>query len=268
MKTEIDNDMKLILEALKDFPDGIGVNKLYEKLKDERGRYLMSKPTYTKKLQKLKDMGLVTEEVDGEWKRGKRKILKLKNSGKIIATELSKIKRFKKIFEKFIEFELSKVTTEDKTVAYLRLTLAESEIMKKLTEEKERIFNSNLSKDFKKDLLFEIVETEKEIEKLFIDACLKKPELHKIYSTVEYTKNLNEKDLIKKILNYNFEDRLIEELKLKLEDMGVCGEKRDAFIREIENIIKKMPKTDYQSLDVISILKDVKSKLKELEKKI
>ena len=36
----------------------------------------------------------------------------------------------------------------------------------------------------------------------------------------------------------------------------------------IENIIKKKPKTYYQSLDVISILKDVKSKLKELEKKI
>ena len=44
-------------------------------------------------------MGTVIEEVDGKWKRWKKKILKLKDSSKIIAEIFSKIRIYKKLFK-------------------------------------------------------------------------------------------------------------------------------------------------------------------------
>jgi len=178
MKIELDDDMRAILEALRKYPDGISVNKLYKSLKDRRGRYLMSKPTFAKKLQKLKDMELVIEEAEGEWKRGKRKILKIKDSHRVVVEALSEVRRYLELFEELVRrflIEMMKMELEGdedaRRVFNIKINKLFKIIKKELEEKRIDIIKSEMSERFKKELIYETVAVEFEITKKYTDFC-------------------------------------------------------------------------------------------------
>jgi len=180
MVDKLDEDTKAILEVLGRYPEGITINKLYENLKDSRGRYLMSKPTFQKKLQILKSEKLVVEEVEGEWKRGKKKIIKLKDCYRIIAKKLSEIRAYVDLFRKYIVRFCIPILIHDDINGYnkfyQKLAAAQFFLLQELEEKKYEIFESDISKDFKKILLFEVFEVEKEIKNIFLNAIFEKEE--------------------------------------------------------------------------------------------
>ena len=195
MEKELDKKTKSILEVLRKYPDGISVNKLYEKLKDDKGRYLMSKPTFQKRLEMLKSKGIVIVEGEEEWDRGKKKIIKLRDAGKLIADKLSEIRSYGRAFDKFLESRVSKLKEKklesfEELIILNEIELVKSYISHKLNSLRREIISSDFSKDLKKDLIFETFETEKEIENIFIDKIERIKPFYDLYRA--YLKSLQE----------------------------------------------------------------------------
>ncbi len=288
METELDNDMKAILEALRRYPDGISVNRLYESLKDDRGRYLMSKPTYAKKLQKLKDMGIVIEEVDGEWKRGKKKILKLRDSSKIIAEIFSKIRIYKELFRNYLEVSLSNLSEKGSLESVLnilqKINLSRLIIFNELSKIRDEVFFSEFSDSLKRELILETFEAEKEINQAFFDMILKykdKSEAVKLFYEIyqkgqEYAMNLKQysekgKSFLESIMSLASREGFGEEFKLAFELFkSVLALKPEDTVISLDKLLPEIKSLfeELEKVNPLTIISEVESELEELKKKL
>lgn len=177
---KINNRMKAILEILRKHPDGIGVNELFERLKDNKGRHLMSKPTLIKELDRLKNAGLIQEE--GEWRLGQKKTIKLRNSHRIIAEKLSEIRAYRECFQKIANFILRDLKSESVAETDAKLKVITGVAVEKLNRKIDEFLNSDISEEFKKELIFEVLELEKEIKKEYFDIITENKSLYDFWT--------------------------------------------------------------------------------------
>ena len=142
----------------------------------------MAKQTFHKKLSILKAMGLVIEEFgDIEWKRGRRKILKLNDSNRFVVEALSEVKRYLKLFEEFLKRFLIEMMSKEiegnedvRRIFNLKLNTILEIIEKELKEKIFEIIESKISKNFKKELIYETFMVESEIKKKYVKFCFDK----------------------------------------------------------------------------------------------
>lgn len=231
---------KQILKILTNYPKGLSYRQIWNKLRDEEGEHLVAFPTLQKRIDQLEKKGYV--EVDkSNWKQGRSMIIKLKEDYKPVAERLSKIREHKELFKKYIENQRSKLTSGENI---LKVQMAETEIITKLENEKEKILNSDMSPDLKKELLFEIIETEKEIEKMLTDLYLEDEHFSRIWS---FTNGLSREELEEEIMN------ILKPPQIPIDEIA-------------ERIIKEHPEEFKSKSDVIKFLKRDTKFMRMLEK--
>lgn len=264
----MDDVEKGIIAVLSRYPEGLGYRELHKKLKDERGRDLCAFLTLQRRIDKLSREGYV-EIVEKEWRRGKKKIVRLKDPYKIIADKLSEIRAFKNAFIKYLEGNLRDLTSKDAFEALMTLNkieLAKVVLRDKLRMKRYELLNLDLSLNFKKELVFETFEVEKEIENEVIDKISDIKPIYDLYRA--YLRTLQElmaekdsPEFLDKILNLDkiFEKNLslinkelceklreeIEEIRERKEEKAKVGkyaeEERKKEIKEILIDIEKNP---------------------------
>jgi len=173
----MDGIEKEILAVLSKYPEGLGYRELHRKLKDERGRNLVAFLTLQRKVDKLSKDGCV-EIVEEDWKQGKKKIIKLRDSHKIIAKKLSEIRAYINLFKKYIVKHCIPILIRINGYPefYHKLAAARYLLLEELEEKTYEIFESDISIDLKKELLFEVFEVEKEINTVFISTVFENEE--------------------------------------------------------------------------------------------
>ncbi|WP_048084324.1 hypothetical protein [Archaeoglobus profundus] len=185
-----------VLEILSKYPEGLGFNELYRLYKEREGENAVSNLTFSNVIRKLKEKGKIVIKEEG-WTKGKKKTIKLKDAGKFIASKLSEIRAFKKAFDMFLENRVSRLKSEleslepfEGLIILNEIEFGKSYIAHKLDLLRKEIISSELSEDFKKDLIFETFEVEKEIESDFINKIRRIEPLYDFYRA--YLKTLQE----------------------------------------------------------------------------
>ncbi len=183
---KLDEIEKKILEILNKYPDGLSCRQIWNKLRDEKGRPLVAFPTLLNRLNDLEEEGYIIID-ESNWKQGRAKVVKLIGIGKDLSDLISKINDLKGKFRKYININLQNINyyiqklknkeVDEKDLmnfidnVYLKLNTAKKIILDQLEEEKRKIlYSENYSISLKKELLFEILEAEKDIEKMMIEA--------------------------------------------------------------------------------------------------
>ena len=278
--------MEAILRNLYKHPDGISVNELYRTLKDSKGKTLMARKTFFKKLNILKAMGLVVEEYEG---KGRNKILKLKDSSKIITEMISRIKIYKELFKKYLDINLSnldKKNNSENLRILQKINLSKLIIFIELDRMRDEILSSELSDRLKRELILKTFEVEKEINQAFFDMILEyknKIEAVELFYEIyrlsqEYAMDLKHysekgKSFVDVIMSLASEKGFGKEIKeayklltelvnldLKDEDLALLQSK---FLPEIKDLLEELKK-----FNPLSIRVEVESELNELKEEL
>jgi len=182
----LDKIGKKILEILNKYPEGLSCRQIWYKLKEECGRDSVAFPTLLNRLSKLEREGYIIID-ESDWKRGRAKVVKLRDAGKKISDLISKINDLKRKFKKYIDINLQNINDyiqklknkeidENDLMNFidnicLKLNTAKKIILDQLKEEKRKIlYSESYSTSLKKELLFEILEAEKDVEKMMLEA--------------------------------------------------------------------------------------------------
>ena len=97
----LDEKDEIILSVLSRYPDGLGVNELHRKVKDH-----ISKPTLSKRLEKLERMGLIKIE---RGRHGQKHRIKHVEASRYLLNALKTLEKYKNTYINCVK-ELDKLT--------------------------------------------------------------------------------------------------------------------------------------------------------------
>lgn len=297
---KVDEIDKRILEILANYPEGLSYRELWNKLIDENGEHLVAFPTLQRRVDRLKEDGKI--EIDkSKWKRGRKMIIKLEENSREIIKKFSEIRKYKVLFKKYLESHLSELNSENWSEACFKIIEAKEIIKHELKERKVKIIKEDMSPELKKDLLFEIIETEGEIEKMSVEVYSKNEMINRLWLLSEYAGSLPRKDrseilakipvappeIMEKFIKGTISlEELIESLKSTNVTEIMEGAKKKLKRKgysdsEITEIIERMKKDGFfdklaklsekreGALDIaLGLEKVIEAELKEMEEKL
>lgn len=259
---KVDEIDKRILEILANYPEGLSYRELWNKLIDENGEHLVAFPTLQRRVDRLKEDGKI--EIDkSKWKRGRKMIIKLKEDSREIIKKFSEIRKYKVLFKKYLESHLSALSSENWPIVYITLLKVEKakEIIKhELDERKTEIIKADMSPELKKNLLFEIIETEVEIEKMSIEAYSKNEMLNRLWLLSEYVGSLPKKDRSEILAKIPLSSKVPEIMEKFIKGAISLGELVESLksINVIEETKRELKLKGYSDSEITKIIERMK----------